>query len=85
MKISHEQMVKAFNDWLLRSVENPEEFGECLDSEGKPEADYGELCANYFQKLVIEMGKPAPSPVPESLVNPIEGEKKKAPPTTEYV
>lgn len=55
MKISIEHSAKVFNEWVRRYSENPKEFSELLDANGKPFSDYGENAAAYFEKLAIEL------------------------------
>lgn len=48
-------MTMIFNEWADRYAKNPDEFGEILGEDGKPVADYGELCMRYFCNIADEM------------------------------
>jgi hypothetical protein len=48
-------MARVFNEWARRYADNPAEFGEQLDGDGKPFDDYGDACAAYFARLADEM------------------------------
>lgn len=62
--MSKERMGKIFNEWAKRYAENPTEFGNILDEDGKPVEDYGDKCAIYFEKLAIEMDAKGILPTP---------------------
>lgn len=49
------RMAAIFNEWAKRYAENPENFEEILDSDGKPVTDYGDRCALYFEQLANEL------------------------------
>lgn len=54
--IMDKQLLAAiFNEWNRRYSENPDEFSNSLDENGKPIEDYGENCAAYFLKLEEEI------------------------------
>jgi hypothetical protein len=55
METTQKRMAAIFNEWAKRYSENPDQFDEILDSNGKPVTDYGERAANYFTKLAQEM------------------------------
>lgn len=55
LEIVREQMAAVFNEWSDRYAQNPGDFKEILDSEGRPFADYGESCAAYFARLCKEL------------------------------
>lgn len=54
-----EKLARVFNEWNRRYAENPEDFTDSVDSEGKPLADYGEECAHYFEKIEAELSNRA--------------------------
>lgn len=49
------RMARVFNEWARRYADNPAEFGEQLDGDGRPFPDYGDACAAYFAKLADEV------------------------------
>lgn len=53
--MSQEVMAAVFNEWVKRYADNPNEFGDILNSDGRPFTDYGEQAAAYFAKLSLEM------------------------------
>jgi hypothetical protein len=55
MTTKEKRMSAIFNEWVKRYAENPEEFCEILDEEGKPFEDYGDNAAAYFLKIEKEM------------------------------
>lgn len=55
MNIIKARLTGIFNEWASRYIENPDEFDNILDKDGKPIADYGESCAEYFTQLAREM------------------------------
>lgn len=58
-------VAQAFNEWMRRYTENPEQFerewqtvSEFLVQQGKgEEPDYGKSCAAYLSKLIDEAGE----------------------------
>lgn len=44
------------NEWVRRFADNPEEFGELLQADGRPFDDYGSNGAAYFEFLRKELG-----------------------------
>lgn len=56
MTATEKQLEDIFNEWAKRYADNPAMFGEILDDNGRPVADYGRCCAIYFAKLAKEMG-----------------------------
>jgi hypothetical protein len=69
-KLVHDRMTKAFNEWMRRYTEHPEEFaGEfqsvtqfLTESADGKEPTYGDNCAAYFTSLLDEI--PFPEQVP---------------------
>ena len=55
MNAEQKQMAAIFDEWARRYAENPSEFGEILDAEGKAVTGYGERCAICFEKIRNEM------------------------------
>ncbi len=45
-----EQIAAIFNLWQKRAIEKPDEFSDFMTSE-----NYGERCAEYFEKLSNEV------------------------------
>lgn len=76
MNTTQQRMAAIFNEWARRYAENPDDFGEILDADGKPVDDYGQRSALCFEKIADEMDaagqlprpgmapKPAPWPEP---------------------
>jgi len=65
-KLVQERMAKAFNEWMRRYTEHPEEFTREFQSvttflnetaAGK-EPSYGDQCAAYFSSLLDEIPFP---------------------------
>ena len=60
--MTQDQMVKAFNEWMRRYIEEPERFErefQSVDRFLKDEAEgqeptYGDSCARYIEELVAE-------------------------------
>jgi hypothetical protein len=46
---------RAFNEWVKRYAENPEDFGEILDENGEAVKDYGYVSARYFNEIMEEL------------------------------
>lgn len=67
MSIITERLTIIFNEWALRYSENPDEFGEILDDEGKPVEDYGQQCARYFCEIAADLGSKGLLPRPDPL------------------
>ena len=55
LTVTERRMAIVFNEWAKRYAENPDEFSEILDADGKPVTDYGECCTHYFNRLAIEL------------------------------
>lgn len=61
--MSNAQMVKCFNEWMRRFIQEPDRFArefstvnEFLKEEAAGrEPSYGETCAAYMQQLVLEV------------------------------
>lgn len=53
--LSKELIANIFNEWAKRYSENPEGFSDILDSEGKPEEDYGICSAVYFLDIAKDL------------------------------
>ncbi len=61
--IATDRMSKAFNEWMRRFTETPEQFEREFQSVGRFLADknagkepsYGESCAEYFTQLLDEL------------------------------
>lgn len=49
--VTHKRLADIFNEWNKRYSENPDDFKNNLNKDGKPLEDYGECCADYFEKL----------------------------------
>jgi hypothetical protein len=62
--MDRQEMVRAFNEWMRRYIEAPEQFAREWQAVGKflaeklagKEPSYGELCAAYMAKLQGEVG-----------------------------
>lgn len=54
-EITKARMAAVFNEWARRFAENPDEFAEILDADGKADASYGDCAAHYFNKIAEEM------------------------------
>lgn len=61
--MTNAQMVKAFNEWMRRFIEEPDRFEREFqtvsqfvkdEAEGR-EPTYGEVCAPYLTQLASEM------------------------------
>lgn len=60
--MTNEQMVKAFNEWMRRFIEEPERFGREFQSVHEyqtelakgVEPSYGQDCSAYLNQLVQE-------------------------------
>lgn len=63
MSYIDERMAMIFNEWARRYSEKPNEFGQILDSNGKPIEDYGQRCTVYFKKIADEMDAAGVLPV----------------------
>lgn len=50
MFIVHNDLARAFNEWLRRFEANPEEFAEVYSTDGS----YGDNCAAYLISLLDE-------------------------------
>ena len=48
-------MALVFNEWAARYAKDPESFGPILDADGNPVEDYGEQCAECFDRIAREM------------------------------
>jgi hypothetical protein len=56
-----EKVGAAFNEWMRRYIENPEEFARQFQSVGAflseknkgVEPSYGEICAEYLDSLMV--------------------------------
>ena len=61
-----ERMAKIFNEWAKRYSEEPEDFDDIFNEEGKPISDYGERATSYFETLANEMDRDGllPKPIP---------------------
>jgi hypothetical protein len=54
-KVILQRMSIIFNEWANRYADNPDEFGEILDENGRPFEDYGDGCAAYFDQIGTEL------------------------------
>ena len=76
MNTTQQRMAAIFNEWARRYAENPDDFGEILDADGKPVEDYGQRSALYFEKIADEMDaagqlpRPGMAPKPEPWPEP---------------
>lgn len=50
------QKAAVFDEWARRYAEDPDQFTDVLDDQGKPISDYGSLCAAYFDKVATDLG-----------------------------
>lgn len=64
MNATREQLAKAFNEWMRRAIEHPEQFDREWDALRFADEDrfgeepsYGRECVAYLEKLVGEIGK----------------------------
>lgn len=55
MNQTQQMMADIFNEWARRYAENPDEFGEILDADGRPVEDYGQRCVLYFESIATDM------------------------------
>lgn len=55
MSEEQQRLAVIFNEWARRYAENPDEFDEVLDADGKPVTDYGDRCAIYLTELENEL------------------------------
>lgn len=55
MIYTKQKLAEIFNVWAKRFAENPKEFSAMLDSTGIPIENYGDKCAEYFEKLATEL------------------------------
>lgn len=61
--MTNAQMVKAFNEWMRRFIEEPDRFEREFQTVSEYQKDvaegreptYGEVCAPYLQKLADEL------------------------------
>ena len=55
INITRAEMTAVFNEWARRYAQNPDEFAQILDADGKAEASYGEGATRVFVKIADEM------------------------------
>lgn len=55
MNTQQQRMAAVFNEWANRYADNPSEFLQMLSEDGRPIADYGEVCTLYFERIAAEM------------------------------
>lgn len=55
IEVNIDHLATAFNEWARRYADNPDEFGEILGDDGRPVADYGQRCAVYLSRLLVEL------------------------------
>lgn len=63
MNLDQQQIAAVFDEWAKRYANNPEQFGEILDADGKPVEDYGQCCAIYFCKIASDIEVNALHPI----------------------
>jgi hypothetical protein len=62
IELSDERVTRAFNTWMQRCIEHPEQFGReweivaefLKQRESGVEPAYGEVCVGYLKKLIEE-------------------------------
>jgi len=54
MSVTLHVIAAIFNEWAERYAKDPASFSEDFITDGKPDMDYGERCANYFVRLAGE-------------------------------
>lgn len=57
--VSLQHLAAGFDEWARRWADNPGEFREILDSNGRPLTGYGERCATYLSWLLVELSASA--------------------------
>lgn len=70
MNTTQQRMAAIFNEWARRYAENPDDFGEIIDADGKPVEDYGQRSALYFEKIADEMDAAGQLPRPGMVPKP---------------
>jgi hypothetical protein len=69
MNATQIRMAAIFNEWANRYADDPSSFAAILGEDGRPIADYGELCTVYFEKIMADLDAcgslPGIGPIPE--------------------